>query len=93
MQTSTSGYADIYFNALSCTSAVITAYSNGTPVATKTVTINNPPPLEPGTISNPSQTINYNTVPGQINASAAANGSCGGAYTYQVGVVYRQQSF
>jgi len=83
VQSSTSGYAVIYFNALSCTSAVITAYSNGSPVATKTVTITSPPPMDPGTISNSSQYINYDSSPDQINASVATNGNCGGAYSYQ----------
>jgi len=83
VKTSTSGYAVIYFNALSCTSATITAYSDGTVVSSKIVTIVSPPPLDPGTISNTAQTINFNTVPGQINASPATSGSCGGAYTYQ----------
>ncbi|HXB07841.1 MAG TPA: DUF6443 domain-containing protein, partial [Puia sp.] len=49
----------------------------------RTITVNQPPPLVFGTISNPSQAINYNTVPAQINCSAASGGNCGGDYTYQ----------
>src|SRR6185312_10230632 len=39
VQTSTSSYANIYFNNLTCSSAIITAYQNGSPLATLTVTI------------------------------------------------------
>jgi hypothetical protein len=39
--------------------------------------------LTGGTISNATQTINYNTAPAQLNASVATGGTCGGAYSYQ----------
>jgi RHS repeat-associated protein len=42
------------------------------------------PPLSAGTISNTSQSINYNTVPATISCSAASGGSCSTVtYTYQ----------
>lgn len=74
----------IYFNVLTCGTATIAAKSatNGT-LASKTVTVNQPPPLDGGTISDPSQVINYNTAPGEIDASLATGGGCGGSYTYQ----------
>jgi RHS repeat-associated protein len=40
-------------------------------------------PLNGGTINNPSQTINYNTTPGVIDATAATEGNCNNEYTYQ----------
>src|SRR5688500_1642569 len=39
--------------------------------------------LLPGTISNPSQTIAYNTTPATLNCSVAANGWCGPSFSYQ----------
>ncbi len=68
----------------SCGSGSVRAYTyaNGL-IATKNVTISSPPTLNGGSISNPTQTINYNSVPAQINASVASGGSCGGAYSYQ----------
>jgi RHS repeat-associated protein len=40
--------------------------------------------LTPGSVNtNKTQTITYNTVPGDINCSVAAYGSCSPAYTYQ----------
>jgi RHS repeat-associated protein len=42
------------------------------------------PTLVPGTISNPTQHINYNTIPAMINCSAATGGYCSSPnYTYQ----------
>ncbi len=67
-----------------CGSGSVRAYSEATGLlASKTVTISSPPALQAGSISNPTQTISYNTVPAQINASSASGGSCGGAYSYQ----------
>jgi RHS repeat-associated protein len=80
---SNSTSATIYFNASSCGSTTITAFNGGTTLATFNVTITGTFPLTGGTISNPSQTINYNVVPTQISASAATGGSCGGTYSYQ----------
>jgi RHS repeat-associated protein len=77
---STNTSVTINFNQLYCSSSKITAV--GAPVAAKTVTVNQPPPLVGGTISNTFQAINYNTTPAVINASAASGGNCGGAYLY-----------
>jgi hypothetical protein len=82
---STTTTVTISFNVLgSCSSSTITAKnsSNGT-LATKTVTVNQPPALVCGSISNPTQTINYNTTPAQISAAASTGGNCGSSYSYQ----------
>jgi len=81
VQSSTSSYANIYFNNLTCSSAIITAYQGGSVLATLTVTIVQP--LGGGSINNPGQSINYNTVPAQLSGTAATGGTCGGSYTYQ----------
>jgi RHS repeat-associated protein len=78
IQSSTSTTVTVYFNILNCSPALIKA-SGGTSIS---VTVNQPPPLVGGTISNPTQAINYNTTPTLISASAATGGGCGGAYTY-----------
>ena len=74
----------VFFNNVTCSSVVITAYnSDGDVLVTKTVSVNVPPPLNGGTILNPSQaTINWNTAPNTINASGENGGTCSG-YTYQ----------
>jgi hypothetical protein len=78
-ETSTS--VTIEYNDIGCSSAVITAIGT---TATKTVTITGVPvALNGGTISNPSQSIDYDTVPAEIIASAASGGSCSGSYSYQ----------
>jgi RHS repeat-associated protein len=77
---STSSSCTISFNQTTCFSAVITA----TGQATKTVTVNAPPTLGGGTISNPSQAVNYGTTPVLISASAASGGGCGvDGFSYQ----------
>ena len=80
------GYSDevtIQWCSNSCGSGAVRAYTNAAGlIATKNVTISSPPALSGGTISNPTQTINYNAS-AQINASVATGGSCGGAYSYQ----------
>ncbi len=58
----------------SCSGA--TAFSN-----VATVTVN--PQLQPATITNPSQTIDFGTTPGQITAGTSSGGSCGTSYGYQ----------
>jgi RHS repeat-associated protein len=65
-----------------CESATLTAFNGTTTIATKVIIINPAPALVGGTISNPTQTINYNTIPAQINASVATGGGCSG-YSYQ----------
>jgi len=55
--------------------------TGGTPTAT--LTVNTGGSLVPGTISNTSQYINYNTTPATINCSAATGGTCSGSYNYQ----------
>ncbi len=80
----TSTSVTVSFNMLNCSSSTISALnSGGGTVASKTVTVNQPPPLTGGTISNTAQTINYNTIPALILASAATGGSCPDGYTYQ----------
>jgi RHS repeat-associated protein len=84
IQSSTSTTITVYFSQLNCTPAVITAKNSmGVTLATYNVTVNQPPALNAGTISNASQTINYNSAPAQLNCSAASGGNCGGSYTYQ----------
>jgi len=73
----------VYFDNASCSSAVIQALnSSGGTIASLTVTINAAPALAGGSITNTSQVINYNSIPGPINATSAANGSCAD-YSYQ----------
>ena len=83
IESSTAGSVTIFFNLLTCTSTTIKALNSSGTVASLVVTLNQPPALVPGTISNPSQTINYNVTPAPIDCSLASGGSCGGAYTYQ----------
>jgi RHS repeat-associated protein len=78
VQSHTTTTVTVYFNVLGCSSSIVSSGSYS-----KTVTVNPAPPLVGGTISNPSQSINWNTQPAQINATAASGGGCGGAYTYQ----------
>ncbi|HSZ31943.1 MAG TPA: hypothetical protein VK772_01460, partial [Puia sp.] len=79
IQSSTSTSVTIYFNILTCSSALITAVGT---TATKTVVVNTAP-LNGGYISNTAQTINYGATPAQINAIGASYGNCSGSYTYQ----------
>jgi len=81
--TETSTGVQVYFNDASCASTVIKALnSSGGTIASITVTINTTPALSGGKITNAKQTINYNTAPVQISATAATYGSCDG-YEYQ----------
>jgi|GEM_PF-173890 len=75
--------ATVQWNSSGCSSGILRAYdvSNGL-MATRTFGISQPPVLSGGTISNPSQTINYNSTPSMINVSFATGGACGGAYTF-----------
>jgi len=82
--TSYSGTSATISFASNCSSATIKALSStGGTIASMTVTVSQPPALVGGTISNTSQTINYNTTPAQVNASVASGGGCGGDYSYQ----------
>jgi RHS repeat-associated protein len=81
VQSFTTGSAVIYFGTPGSTT-IKAINPNGT-LATLTFTVATPPILGGGTISNPSQSINYNTVPVQISASIATGGGCSGAYSYQ----------
>ncbi len=86
IQSFTSTTVTVYFNVLgSCSSSTITAKNSGygTTLASKTVTVNQPAALVCGSISNPTQTINYNTTPAQISAGASSGGNCGSSYSYQ----------
>jgi RHS repeat-associated protein len=75
--------ATVQFSGTGCgTSTTLTAYYMSGALASITITVN-PNPLTGGTISNPTQTVNYNTIPGQILASVASGGSCSGSYAYQ----------
>ena len=66
-------------SASSGTLSLSTTNPNGS--ANKAVTISTT--LVAGTISNTSQTINYNTLPATLNCSVATGGNCAPAYTYQ----------
>jgi RHS repeat-associated protein len=65
------------------TGLVVIRNQNNSVVASLSVTISSNSPLVGGTISNTSQTINFNTIPATINASVASGGSCSGSYSYQ----------
>ncbi len=80
IMSSSSTSVTIYFGSTSLSTATIDYLDNSTVEATKTVTVNQPPALVTGTISNPTQTINYNVVPTQISCSAASGGI--GGYSY-----------
>ena len=80
-QTSTS--CMIYFNTPNCGSATITITGGAAAAHTVSISGSNVTPLSGGSISNTSQTINYNNAPGAIDASAASGGTCSGAYSYQ----------
>jgi len=81
IQSYTSTSVTVYFNMTGCSSSVITAKNGATTLASKTVTVN-ALPLTGGTISNPTQTINYNTAPALLTATSPTGGSCG-SYSYQ----------
>jgi RHS repeat-associated protein len=83
IQSFTSTSVTIFFNSTSCTSATILAMNAGPVISALVVTVNAAPALVPGTISNPSQTISYGSIPLSINASLATGGACGGNYQYQ----------
>jgi RHS repeat-associated protein len=59
----------------------IVSTSNGVSVNSAKVTVTVYPPLVTGTVTPATQTINYNTVPSTLTATAATGGS--GAYSYQ----------
>jgi RHS repeat-associated protein len=62
---------------------VIKAKSGGGAIGTLSVTVIPPIPLSAGSISNPSQTINYNTTPALLQSSQAVAGNCNSNYSYQ----------
>ncbi|HEX6431384.1 MAG TPA: DUF6443 domain-containing protein [Niastella sp.] len=68
-------YANVVWNSEG-TGTVRILNQNLVVVASLTVNISNTAPLSGGSISNTSQTINYNTVPATINASEASGGPC-----------------
>lgn len=53
------------------------------PTSSTTLNVTTAPTLSGGTISNPSQSINYNTLPDTIKCSAATGGACSPTYSYQ----------
>jgi len=62
---------------------VITSYDFTATSGSSSITVS-APPFVAGTISNSSQTINYNTVPATLTCSPASGGSCSAVtYTYQ----------
>ena len=79
------GYIDqvAYWNRALAPSEITMLYNNDNGLAYSQWTGGTPLPLAAGSISIASNTINYNTIPGEITGSAASNGDCGGAYTYQ----------
>jgi RHS repeat-associated protein len=83
IQSSNSSSVTVLFNGSGgCTQAGITALNgSGGNVASKTVTVV-PGTLTGGTISNTSQTVNYDVSPSAIDASVGIGGTCGG-YSFQ----------
>lgn len=77
-----SSYANITWTSTG-TGTVRILNQNFMVVASLNVSIVTEQPLSGGSISNTSQTINYNIIPGAINTSAATGGSCSGNYSYQ----------
>jgi RHS repeat-associated protein len=66
----------IYFGS-SCSTATIKAFNgSGGTIATVNVTIAGVPALTGGSISNTSQTINYNATPALLVCSSPSNGAC-----------------
>ncbi len=62
----------------------IVMLSTTSPTYNPTLNVTVASALTAGTISNPSQNINYNTVPAAINCAAASGGACGSpSYSYQ----------
>ncbi|TDW99184.1 DUF6443 domain-containing protein [Dinghuibacter silviterrae] len=82
IQSYTTTSCTVYFNQTSCSSSTISALNGSTTLGSLVVSVNSAPALVPGSISNTTQSINYNTEPAQINASASTGGSCS-SYTYQ----------
>ncbi|HEY1212571.1 MAG TPA: hypothetical protein VGE93_02960, partial [Bryobacteraceae bacterium] len=86
IQSQNSTSVTIFYNQFNCSSSVITGVNfdgNGNNL-TLNVTVSQPPPLVPGTISNPLQVINYNTTPpNPINAPVPSGGNCGDDFQYQ----------
>ena len=70
----------VTWDASPSTHTITLTYPTGAP----SLTVTNASTLVPGTISNTSQSINYNTVPAFISCSVASGGSCGAfTITYQ----------
>ncbi len=79
----TSSSVQIHFNGTSCSTALIKALnSSGGTIASLSVTISYVPPFSSGTITNATQTADYNTTPDQLTATAAAGGGCS-SFDYQ----------
>jgi RHS repeat-associated protein len=72
--------ATISWNGTSCTTGTITAKNGSTILASKTITINFPP-LAPGTVAPPAQTINYGDVPYILSSVGVSGGNS--TYSYQ----------
>lgn len=79
VQSYTTTSVTVYFNQTGCSSSTITA--NGTSAAPKTVTVNTPPAIVPGSISPSAQTTNYDAIPSQMTLSGVSGGT--ETYTYQ----------
>jgi RHS repeat-associated protein len=75
----TSTTVTVYFSQTGC--PLDTIWASGTSAQPLGVTVNQPPAIVPGSISPSTQTINYNTVPGQMTLSGVSGGI--GTYTYQ----------
>jgi RHS repeat-associated protein len=73
---------NVYVKWTGGTSGTLQAVSSMNGTASRTISITTA--LQPGSITNPTQTIGYNTLPLNINVNTPSGGSCGTPnYTYQ----------
>src|SRR5579863_8031411 len=83
IQSQNSTSVTIWFNQTGHSKDTIKALYNSTTIASVTINLNPAAALTGGTISNPTQTINWDATPSQINASVSTGGLCNGSYTYE----------
>jgi hypothetical protein len=83
IQSQTATTVTIWFNQTGHSKDTIKALYNTTTIASVSITLNPAQSLTGGTISNPTQTINWNATPSQISVSASTGGLCNGSYTYE----------
>jgi RHS repeat-associated protein len=80
IETHTGTSATVYFTQASSNDSL---KALGTSALGFKIIVNQPPAIVPGSITPSSQTINYNTVPGQMTLSGVSGGLGSGSYTYQ----------